>query len=155
MAHFDGSSDGVDKKNNRYTKVRSLESNNQNVDSEKLENFNAQKATFLRDVEELQSHRRVVEDFQDAEALCELASSSEEHGWKVEILISDDNFGNFKRESYHHLLRFQSSNHATQKRQARRGLLHLGNLQQLCYGSEAPPRLLEKPPSSHGSFLAF
>ncbi|KAM1575466.1 hypothetical protein PS2_031765 [Malus domestica] len=55
-------------------KVRSLESNNQNVDSKKLENFHAKKAAFLRDVEELQSHRRVVEDFQDAEALCELAS---------------------------------------------------------------------------------
>ncbi|KAM1050223.1 hypothetical protein TB2_031524 [Malus domestica] len=79
-------------------KVRSLESNNQNVDSEKLENFHAKKAAFLRDVEELQSHRRVVEDFQDAESLCELASSSEEHGWKVEILINDDNSGNFKRE---------------------------------------------------------
>ncbi|KAM1037172.1 hypothetical protein ACFX2J_031769 [Malus domestica] len=47
--------------------VRSLESNNQNVDSEKLENFHAKKAASLRDVEELQSHRRVVvEDFQDA-----------------------------------------------------------------------------------------
>ncbi|KAM1352247.1 hypothetical protein COP2_032834 [Malus domestica] len=78
--------------------VRSLESNNQNVDSEKLENFHAKKAAFLRDGEELQSHRRVVvEDFQDAEALCKLASS-EEHGWKVEFLINDDNSGNFKRE---------------------------------------------------------
>ncbi|KAM1803138.1 hypothetical protein ACFX12_029141 [Malus domestica] len=48
--------------------------------------------------EELQSHRRVVvEDLQDAEALCDLASS-EKHGWKVEILINDDNSGNFKRE---------------------------------------------------------
>ncbi|KAM1249232.1 hypothetical protein ACFX2G_032620 [Malus domestica] len=80
---------------NQNTKC--LESNNQNVDSKKLENFHAKKAAFLRDVEELQSHRRVVEDFQDAEALCELASS-EEHGWKVEILINDDNSGNFKRE---------------------------------------------------------
>ncbi|XP_050144112.1 uncharacterized protein LOC126619740 [Malus sylvestris] len=34
--------------------------------------------------------------------------------------------------------------------------MHLGNLQQqLSYGSVAPPRLLEKLPSSHGSFLAF
>ncbi|KAM2050527.1 hypothetical protein ACFX1Q_031978 [Malus domestica] len=48
--------------------------------------------------EELRSHRRVVvEDLQDAEALCDLASS-EEHGWNVEILINDDNSGNFKRE---------------------------------------------------------
>ncbi|KAM1690308.1 hypothetical protein FF1_032065 [Malus domestica] len=56
----------------------------------------------------------------------------------------------------HHLLQFPLSNHAPQKRQARRGLMHLGNLQQqLSYGSVAPPRLLEKLPSSHGSFLAF
>ncbi|KAM1050222.1 hypothetical protein TB2_031523 [Malus domestica] len=57
---------------NQNTKC--LENNNQNVDSKKLENFHAKKAAFLRDVEELQSHMRVVEDFQDAEALCELAS---------------------------------------------------------------------------------
>ncbi|KAM1039787.1 hypothetical protein ACFX13_029784 [Malus domestica] len=78
--------------------VRSLENNNQNVDYEKLEDFHAKEAAFLRDLEELQSHRRVVvEDLQDAEALCDLASS-EKHGWKVEILINDDNSGNFKRE---------------------------------------------------------
>ncbi|KAM1602169.1 hypothetical protein TB2_028692 [Malus domestica] len=58
----------------------------------------AKEAAFLRDLEELQSHMRVVvEDLQDAEALCDLASS-EKHGWKVEILINDDNSGNFKRE---------------------------------------------------------
>ncbi|KAM1488949.1 hypothetical protein TB2_031541 [Malus domestica] len=78
--------------------VTSLESNNQNVDFEKLENFHVKEAAFLRDLQELRSHRRVgVEDLQDAEALCNLASS-EEHGWNVEILINDDNSGNFKRE---------------------------------------------------------
>ncbi|CAN6696314.1 unnamed protein product [Malus baccata var. baccata] len=41
--------------------------------------------------------RVVVEDLQDAEALCDLASS-EKYGWKVEILINDDNSGNLKRK---------------------------------------------------------
>ncbi|KAM2301280.1 hypothetical protein ACFX1S_032209 [Malus domestica] len=63
--------------------VTSLESNNQNVDSEKLENFHVKEAAFLRDLQELRRHRRVVvEDLQDAQALYDLASSEELGKWK-------------------------------------------------------------------------